>query len=66
MSRPGESSALYTMFATDPDGLLIDVLVPREPGWVPPFVAEPFVGLGRPAAFRRCAAQLSKRGWDQN
>jgi catechol 2,3-dioxygenase-like lactoylglutathione lyase family enzyme len=38
---------VYTLFATDPDGLLIEMLVPKKPGWTPPFATEPFVPLGK-------------------
>jgi catechol 2,3-dioxygenase-like lactoylglutathione lyase family enzyme len=44
-----DAPGLYTIFATDPDGLLIEVLVPKQPDWTPPFATEPFVGLGQPA-----------------
>ena len=43
-----DAPGLYTMLATDPDGLLIEVLVPKQPAWTPPFATEPFVGLGQP------------------
>lgn len=44
-----DAPGLYTLFATDPDGLLAEVLVPKETGWTPSFATEPFVGLGEPA-----------------
>jgi catechol 2,3-dioxygenase-like lactoylglutathione lyase family enzyme len=44
-----DAPGLYTIFATDPDGLLIEVLVPKESDWTPPFATEPFAGLGEPA-----------------
>jgi catechol 2,3-dioxygenase-like lactoylglutathione lyase family enzyme len=44
-----DAPGLYTMFATDPDGLLIEVLVPKQAGWDPSFATETFVGLGQPA-----------------
>lgn len=44
-----DAPGLYTILATDPDGLLIEVLLPKEPAWTPPFATEPFVGLGEPA-----------------
>lgn len=40
---------LYTIFVTDPDGLLIELILPKTDGWSPPFATEPFVGLGQPA-----------------
>jgi catechol 2,3-dioxygenase-like lactoylglutathione lyase family enzyme len=44
-----DAPGLYTIFATDPDGLLIEVLIPKQPDWTPPFATEPFAGLGEPA-----------------
>jgi catechol 2,3-dioxygenase-like lactoylglutathione lyase family enzyme len=41
-----DAPGLYTLFATDPDGLFIEVLVAKQPGWTPPFATEPFVPLG--------------------
>ena len=41
---------LYTLFATDPDGLFIEVILHKTGAWSPPFATEPFVGLGQPAS----------------
>jgi catechol 2,3-dioxygenase-like lactoylglutathione lyase family enzyme len=43
-----EAADLYTMFATDPDGLFIEWVVRKVDGWSPPFPTSPFVGLGQP------------------
>ncbi len=40
---------LYTIFATDPDGLFIEVILRKVSGWDPPFATKPFTGLGQPA-----------------
>jgi hypothetical protein len=40
---------LYTIFATDPDGLFIELTLRKVAGWDPPFATEPFRGLGQPA-----------------
>jgi catechol 2,3-dioxygenase-like lactoylglutathione lyase family enzyme len=40
---------LYTIFATDPDGLFIELILRKTSGWDPPFATKPFVGLGQPA-----------------
>jgi catechol 2,3-dioxygenase-like lactoylglutathione lyase family enzyme len=39
---------VYTVFATDPDGLFIEWLVRKTAEWRPPFETEPFVGLNQP------------------
>lgn len=59
-----DAPGLYTIFATDPDGLLIEVLIPKEQGWTPPFATEPFAGLGEPAtpSSQSGSAQRSTRG----
>ena len=43
-----EQEGLYTLFATDPDGLFVEWLVLKVEGWRPPFETSPFVGLGQP------------------
>ncbi len=40
---------LYTVFATDPDGLFIERILRKVTGWDPPFTTKPFRGLGQPA-----------------
>jgi catechol 2,3-dioxygenase-like lactoylglutathione lyase family enzyme len=45
-----EQQGLYTLFATDPDGLFVEWVVPKVAGWQPPFATSPFVGMGQPAA----------------
>jgi catechol 2,3-dioxygenase-like lactoylglutathione lyase family enzyme len=40
---------LYTIFATDPDGLFIELILRKVNGWDPPFATKPFIGLGQPA-----------------
>jgi catechol 2,3-dioxygenase-like lactoylglutathione lyase family enzyme len=40
---------LYTIFATDPDGLFIELILRKISGWDPPFATKPFTGLGQPA-----------------
>ena len=45
-----DAPGVYTLFATDPDGLLIELLVPQRSGWTPPFATEQFVPLGEPAS----------------
>ena len=40
---------LYTIFATDPDGLFIELTLRKVSGWDPPFATKPFTGLGQPA-----------------
>lgn len=45
-----DAPGLYTVFATDPDGLFIELILRKTGDWTPPFATEPFVGLGQPAA----------------
>ena len=45
-----EQEGLYTLFATDPDGLFVEWTVRKVEGWRPPFATSPFVGLGQPAS----------------
>jgi catechol 2,3-dioxygenase-like lactoylglutathione lyase family enzyme len=40
---------LYTIFATDPDGMFIELTLRKVTGWDPPFATKPFRGLGQPA-----------------
>ena len=40
---------LYTIFATDPDGLFIELILRKISGWDPSFPTKPFTGLGQPA-----------------
>lgn len=40
---------LYTIFATDPDGLFIELILRKIGGWDPSFPTKPFTGLGQPA-----------------
>lgn len=42
-----DAPGIYTLFATDPDGLFIEWIVRKVEGWQPPFESEPFVGLGQ-------------------
>jgi catechol 2,3-dioxygenase-like lactoylglutathione lyase family enzyme len=44
-----EAPDLYTVFATDPDGLFVELTLRKAEGWDPPFETTPFVGLGQPA-----------------
>ena len=44
-----EAADLYTMFATDPDGLFVEWVVRKIDGWSPPFRTSPFVGMGQRA-----------------
>jgi catechol 2,3-dioxygenase-like lactoylglutathione lyase family enzyme len=44
-----EAPGRYTIFASDPDGLFIELTLPKTSDWSPPFATEPFVGLGQPA-----------------
>ena len=39
---------LYTIFATDPDGMFIELTLRKVTGWDPPFATKPFRGLGQP------------------
>jgi catechol 2,3-dioxygenase-like lactoylglutathione lyase family enzyme len=41
-----DAPGTYTIFATDPDGLFLEWLLPKTTGWEPPFETSPFVGLG--------------------
>lgn len=44
-----DATDLYTIFASDPDGLFIELILRKTEAWTPPFATEPFVGLGQPA-----------------
>ena len=44
-----DATDLYTVFATDPDGLFIELILRKVTGWDPPFATKPFRGLGQPA-----------------
>jgi catechol 2,3-dioxygenase-like lactoylglutathione lyase family enzyme len=44
-----EAPGVYTLFATDPDGLFVEWVLPKSAGWRPPFATSPFVGLNEPA-----------------
>jgi catechol 2,3-dioxygenase-like lactoylglutathione lyase family enzyme len=45
-----DAPGLYTIFASDPDGLMIELILRKTDEWSPPFATEPFAGLGQPAA----------------
>jgi hypothetical protein len=44
-----DAPGLYTIFATDPDGLFIELILRKISGWEPSFPTKPFTGLGQPA-----------------
>ncbi|MGH3184153.1 MAG: hypothetical protein ACRDOH_02305 [Streptosporangiaceae bacterium] len=45
-----EAPGLYTIFVSDSDGLMIELILRKTDEWSPPFATEPFAGLGQPAA----------------
>ena len=44
-----DATDLYTVFATELDGLFIELILRKVTGWEPLFATKPFRGLGQPA-----------------